>query len=165
MVRLETLSLMSDVEIPVYVARAQVASAVDVIVQLTRSNEDGRRRVSSISEARRLTSDHQYEIVELYKLLPVTEPTNGKQTKEQLPKASGGGLSTISPTGPTSLSSIRISSGETTILTPTGELPIFANEPFEHAMQDRIELSHALWQDPRKKDGSGKASNGGDKNG
>ena len=36
LIRLETLSLMSDVEIPVYVARAQVASAIDLIVQIAR---------------------------------------------------------------------------------------------------------------------------------
>jgi pilus assembly protein CpaF len=36
LLRLETLSLMSDIEIPVYVARAQVASAIDVVVQITR---------------------------------------------------------------------------------------------------------------------------------
>ena len=33
MVRLETLSLMSDVELPVYVARAQVASAINIIAK------------------------------------------------------------------------------------------------------------------------------------
>ena len=36
LIRLETLSLMSDVEIPVYVARAQVASAIHLIVQIAR---------------------------------------------------------------------------------------------------------------------------------
>ena len=36
LIRLETLSLMSDVEIPVYVARAQVASAINLIVQIAR---------------------------------------------------------------------------------------------------------------------------------
>jgi pilus assembly protein CpaF len=35
LVRLETLSLMSDVEIPVYVARSQVASAIDLVVKTT----------------------------------------------------------------------------------------------------------------------------------
>lgn len=47
--RLETLCLMSDTGLPVYVARAQVASAVDLVVQLARFS-DGSRRVVEISE-------------------------------------------------------------------------------------------------------------------
>jgi pilus assembly protein CpaF len=51
LVRLETLSLMSDVTIPIYVARAQVGSAIHLIVQLSRFSEDGSRRVTRITEA------------------------------------------------------------------------------------------------------------------
>lgn len=50
LVRLETLSLMSDVALPIYVARAQVASAIHLIVQLSRFSEDGSRRITRISE-------------------------------------------------------------------------------------------------------------------
>lgn len=49
LLRLETLCLMSDTELPVYVARQQVASAVQLVVQTTRF-PDGTRRVSAISE-------------------------------------------------------------------------------------------------------------------
>jgi pilus assembly protein CpaF len=45
LMRLETLSLMSDVQIPVYVARAQVASAIHLIVQIARFVEDGSRKI------------------------------------------------------------------------------------------------------------------------
>ena len=58
MVRLETLSLMSDVSIPIYVARAQVASAIHLIVQLSRFTEDGSRRVTRITEACGLEGDN-----------------------------------------------------------------------------------------------------------
>jgi pilus assembly protein CpaF len=58
LVRLETLSLMSDVEIPVYVARAQVASAIHLIVQLSRFSEDGSRRITRITEACGLEKDN-----------------------------------------------------------------------------------------------------------
>jgi pilus assembly protein CpaF len=68
LVRLETLSLMSDVELPVYVARAQVASAIHLIVQITRYPQDGSRRVTRIAELRGLSSDQQYEIVDLFRL-------------------------------------------------------------------------------------------------
>ncbi len=66
LIRLETLSLMSDVDIPVYVARAQVASAIDLIVQLSRYSEDGSRRVSKITEARGLDLDGQYQFEDLF---------------------------------------------------------------------------------------------------
>ncbi len=68
LVRLETLSLMSDVEIPVYVARAQVASAIDLIVQLTRSTDDGSRRVTCVAEARGLSAENQYVLCDLFAL-------------------------------------------------------------------------------------------------
>ncbi len=50
LIRLETLCLMSDTELPLHVARMQVASAIDVIVQLQRFS-DGSRRTSEVSEA------------------------------------------------------------------------------------------------------------------
>ena len=42
---------MSDVVIPIYVARAQVASAIHLIVQLSRFTEDGSRKIVRITEA------------------------------------------------------------------------------------------------------------------
>lgn len=66
LVRLETLSLMSDVELPVYVARAQVASAIHVIVQLARFTEDGSRKIVRIAEARGLDSGNNYRLQDLF---------------------------------------------------------------------------------------------------
>ena len=66
MVRLETLSLMSDVELPVYVARAQVASAIHLIVQLSRFSEDGSRRVTRITEACGLDDKDRYQFRDLF---------------------------------------------------------------------------------------------------
>ena len=67
LVRLETLSLMSEVEIPIYVARAQVASAIHLIVQLSRFSEDGSRRITRITEACGLGSD-SYVLQDLFVL-------------------------------------------------------------------------------------------------
>jgi pilus assembly protein CpaF len=67
LVRLETLSLMSDVSIPIYVARAQVASAIHLIVQLSRFSEDGSRRITRITEACGLEND-QYTFRDLFVL-------------------------------------------------------------------------------------------------
>ena len=66
LVRLETLSLMSDVELPIYVARAQVASAIHLIVQLTRFVEDGSRKVTRITEAYGLNDSNQYQFQDLF---------------------------------------------------------------------------------------------------
>jgi pilus assembly protein CpaF len=66
--RLETLSLMSDVGLPVYVARAQVASAIDLIVQLDRFSEDGSRKITRITEVAGLKDNNQYELVDLFAL-------------------------------------------------------------------------------------------------
>ena len=66
LVRLETLSLMSDVQIPIYVARAQVASAIDMIVQLDRFSEDGSRRLTRITEIEGLDEKEQYRLRDLY---------------------------------------------------------------------------------------------------
>jgi pilus assembly protein CpaF len=46
--RLETLCLRNDAQLPVYVARAQVAAAVHLFVQATRG-VDGKRKVTRIS--------------------------------------------------------------------------------------------------------------------
>ena len=66
MIRLETLSLMSDVELPVYVARAQVASAINIVVQLSRFLEDGSRRVTRITEQHGLDADNVYQFRDLF---------------------------------------------------------------------------------------------------
>ena len=91
LIRLETLSLMSDVEIPVYVARAQVASAINLIVQIARFTEDGSRKITRIAEAQGLSDDNQYKIVDLFvsrlrgktaagRLIADLEPTGQKPT-------------------------------------------------------------------------------------
>ncbi|MEQ8790481.1 MAG: ATPase, T2SS/T4P/T4SS family [Pirellulaceae bacterium] len=90
-VRLETLSLMSDVEIPVYVARAQVASAIDLVVQLSRFSEDGSRRIVRITEVLGLDANNQYQMRDLFtcrlsgksadgRILAELEPSGEKPT-------------------------------------------------------------------------------------
>jgi pilus assembly protein CpaF len=126
LIRLETLSLMSEVEIPVYVARAQVASAIDVVVQITRSNETGRRRVRSISEVGRLDADNQYQFQPLYDLTP-----------------------SLVKSGPNRDESTELTVGEME-LRRTGNIPSFATEPYANGMQDRIQFSKKMWKMPEK---------------
>lgn len=65
-VRLETLSLMSDVSLPVHVARMQVASAVQLVVQIARFS-DGSRRLRAISECLGLDGKGDYLFQDLYR--------------------------------------------------------------------------------------------------
>jgi pilus assembly protein CpaF len=87
LVRLETLSLMSDIELPVYVARAQVASAVHVVVQITRFPQDGSRRVMRIAEVTGLSPDQQYQLTDLFALEMAGKSRDGRL------------LSNLEPTG------------------------------------------------------------------
>lgn len=66
LIRLETLSLMSEVSLPVYVARAQVASAINVIVQLVRHTEDGSRKVAKVTEAYGLDENNQFLFQDIF---------------------------------------------------------------------------------------------------
>jgi pilus assembly protein CpaF len=62
--RLETLALMSDVQLPLLALRAQIASAIDVIVQTSRL-ANGRRGVTHIAEVCPLDEQGQYRTLDL----------------------------------------------------------------------------------------------------
>ena len=66
-VRLETLSMMSDVALPAHVARLQVASALHLIVCINRQS-DGSRCIESISESLGTDTNGQYVFQDLYRL-------------------------------------------------------------------------------------------------
>jgi pilus assembly protein CpaF len=63
--RLETMALMSDVEIPLSALRKQVASAIDIIVQTSRM-ADGSRGITHITEVSGYTPDSGYELRDLF---------------------------------------------------------------------------------------------------
>ena len=65
--RLETMAMMSNVAMPLMALRAQVASAIHVIVQMMRF-ADGSRRVVEISQVLPLTEHGEYQVQELFKL-------------------------------------------------------------------------------------------------
>ncbi|MBK9709984.1 MAG: Flp pilus assembly complex ATPase component TadA [Kouleothrix sp.] len=54
--RMETMALMSGMDIPIKVIREQVASAIDLIVQQTRL-EDGQRKVAYVTEVQGMEGD------------------------------------------------------------------------------------------------------------
>lgn len=78
--RLETLALMSQVELPLHALRAQIASAIDVVVQLNRQ-VGGRRIVSAIAEIDPIDAHGQYQVRDLFTLKPVPEDPRGKQMR------------------------------------------------------------------------------------
>ncbi|MBK6535362.1 MAG: CpaF family protein [Deltaproteobacteria bacterium] len=63
--RLETMSLMSDVELPLSALRVQLGSAVNLIVQTSRL-QDGSRRVTHVSEVRGYSAEKGFEIVDIF---------------------------------------------------------------------------------------------------
>jgi pilus assembly protein CpaF len=63
--RLETLCLMSDVELPLTALRAQIASAVNLIVQTSRMN-DGSRKITHVAECTGLTDAGGYALTMLF---------------------------------------------------------------------------------------------------
>jgi len=70
--RLETMALMADVELPLHALRPQVASAVDVVVQINRFH-DGSRRLTHISEVLELTPEGNYQLQDLFRFVPASD--------------------------------------------------------------------------------------------
>jgi pilus assembly protein CpaF len=66
MTRLETMCLMSDLDMPLHAVRTQLASGIDLIVQVSRL-PDGRRGVTHITEVVGLdASGHHYQLHDLF---------------------------------------------------------------------------------------------------
>lgn len=63
--RLETLALMTDAEVPVQAIRAQVASAINIVIQLSRIS-DGSRKITHISEGLGMDVHGNYQTNDIY---------------------------------------------------------------------------------------------------
>ena len=75
--RLETLALMSGVELPLFALRAQLASAVDLVVQTARLR-DGRRMVTHITEVCGSDPQHGYRLKDIFASIPGHPGSDGK---------------------------------------------------------------------------------------
>lgn len=80
--RLETLAMMSKLDIPLFALRQQIASAMDVVVQVTRFN-DGRRGLTQIAEVLPLGDDGHYRLQDMF-VYELAEGMEGKQGKGAL---------------------------------------------------------------------------------
>lgn len=67
--RLETLALMSGVDIPLFALRSQIASAIDVIVLVARTR-DGRRAITTISAVTGSDASAGYGVCPLFETKP-----------------------------------------------------------------------------------------------
>jgi pilus assembly protein CpaF len=65
--RLETMALMSDVAIPLNALRTQVASSIDLIVEMSRFR-DASRRVVQISEVLPVGENYQYRLADIFEM-------------------------------------------------------------------------------------------------
>ena len=65
--RLEVMSLMGDIEMPLTALRAQIASAIDLVIQITRFHS-GERRITHISEVLPLSAQGDYQTRDLFAL-------------------------------------------------------------------------------------------------
>src|SRR5690606_4405336 len=63
--RLETMALMSKVELPLAALRSQVSSAIDVIVQMSR-HVGGRRMLTYVSEVEPMGDDGRYRLRDIF---------------------------------------------------------------------------------------------------
>jgi len=77
LVRLETLAMSGETQISETAIRSQIASAVQIVVQISRF-PDGSRRVASIAEVRGMNADKTYNVVELFKIHDMKRLPDGK---------------------------------------------------------------------------------------
>ena len=75
--RLETMAMMSGVEMPLFALRSQIGSAIDVVVQTSRFN-DGSRKITHISEVLPLTKEGNYQLQHLFLFRSEGEDPKGK---------------------------------------------------------------------------------------
>ncbi|MEZ4845453.1 MAG: CpaF family protein [Bdellovibrionota bacterium] len=82
--RLETLALMSDVEMPLVALRSQVASAVDIVIQASRLR-DGSRKITHISEVLDLDEKGNYQVNDIFVYQAKDVGKDGKMVGEHVP--------------------------------------------------------------------------------
>lgn len=77
LVRLETLAMSGDQQVSENAIRSQIASAVQIIVQISRY-PDGSRRVSHISEVLGLNADKSYRVEDIFRMSTLKRTGDGR---------------------------------------------------------------------------------------
>ncbi|MBP1467587.1 CpaF family protein [Candidatus Chloroploca sp. M-50] len=81
--RMETMSMMAGMDLPLRVIREQIASAIDIIVQQTRL-DDGQRKISYITEVQGMEGD-TVVLQDIFKLEMLGKSPEGKIETEMRP--------------------------------------------------------------------------------
>jgi pilus assembly protein CpaF len=85
LVRLETLAMMGDTRVPEVAIRRQIASAVQIVIQIKRMN-DGSRKVTEISEViPELDIQGRYQLKDVFRFLQRGRTQDGKILGEMVP--------------------------------------------------------------------------------
>jgi pilus assembly protein CpaF len=85
MIRLETLAMMGDTQVPPAAIRRQIAAAIHVVVQIKRFN-DGTRKITHISEViPELDERDRYQIRDIYRFIQKGRAQDGKVVGELVP--------------------------------------------------------------------------------
>lgn len=84
--RLETLAMMTEAEVPIQAVRSQVASAINIMLQLSRM-QDGSRKVTHISEGLGMDIHGNYLVQDIYLFEQTGRDKDGKV------------IGTLNPTG------------------------------------------------------------------
>ncbi|MBN1653746.1 MAG: CpaF family protein [Deltaproteobacteria bacterium] len=82
--RLETMALMSEVELPLFALRSQIVSAIDIIVQTCRLR-DGKRYVTHITEVDKEHCDNGYKLKDVFIRRYTGTADDGSISSELLP--------------------------------------------------------------------------------
>lgn len=77
LVRLESLAMGSDAKISEKALQYSVASAIDLVVQISRLS-DGSRRITEISECLGLDDDYNYVVTQIYRMGQLLRSVDGK---------------------------------------------------------------------------------------
>jgi pilus assembly protein CpaF len=119
--RLETMALMSKVDLPLHALRAQVASAIDIVVQMSR-HVGGKRLVTQITEIDPLSDDGQYRLRNLFTLQQAPSAPGGAPGEQKSDKAMQ-----LAWTGERSAMAGKLRPSELKLVTPALR-PVFAIE-------------------------------------
>jgi len=85
LVRLETLAMMGDTQVPVGAIRRQIAAAIHMVVQIKRLN-DGSRKITNISEVTPEVDEHgKYIIRDIFQFIQRGMTPDGKIVGELVP--------------------------------------------------------------------------------
>ncbi len=80
--RLETLCLMSDVEVPLVAVRRQIIEAIDLLVQVQR--HEGRREVIEIAEIRKDSFAERYDTIPVFRRAAKTPGAPLERVSEEI---------------------------------------------------------------------------------